>query len=743
MPADIGLQSVLLPAAVRESSAAVLVVDLARGEVTYVNSLGRQLAPDVDLPVGIDAWSLAAGLEDVTGADLPSADSEDAPRERDPGPDAPAFSESLLRVAQGEPVLGEAVTARHATSITTAREPLWVLGLPMTGAPEPVASLALVVFLPLRSARLVAGAQESASLLRDRAVLATRMSFAITDPRRPDNPLVWVNPAFTSTTGYTFAEAVGRNCRFLQGPETDRRVVREIHASLAEAQPITTTVLNYRKDGTPFWNELSISPVQDAHGELTHFVGVQADVTSRIEAQRARDEALQQVQFAAERLSLLADFTARLTETLQAEEIMEQLARVLVPRVCTWCVVYLLDETGEPSHSAVRHERQDDDPRIAELVARMALVAPDQTPSSGPTWQVLRREVGSVLIPDISSAPDAASVSDDERTSLAFALGARSVLVVPLIARDRVLGSVAAVADETRRPYDESDLSLVQDVAGRTALMLENSQLYARQRTAAETLQRSLMPRLLRVPGISAAAVYLTATDQAAVGGDWYDLFALRDGEVGIVVGDAMGHNFDSAAAMGRLSTMLRAYAWPGADPADVLDSVDALLAGTDETHLATCVYARITRGTGGAVLEWSAAGHPPPLLRRPDGSVEVLTDGRGPMLGVSALMAEGSRGHRAAQRVIEPGSVLVCYTDGLADAVGPDLDPLEGADELARKVAEQPADATPEELVAALARCAEGGRTDDLAVLAIRVDPADPSHAGGRDDRVGREAGK
>src|SRR5689334_12631974 len=149
MPAEIGLHSVLLPPVVHESSVAVLVVDLRRGEVTFVNPIGRELAPHVELPMSVDSWSAAAGLEDVSGTDLPSAGDEQIVSAQRADGDAPApaaYSQSLLRVAQGEPVLGEAVTAKLATSITAAREPLWVLGLPMTGAPDPVSFLALVVF---------------------------------------------------------------------------------------------------------------------------------------------------------------------------------------------------------------------------------------------------------------------------------------------------------------------------------------------------------------------------------------------------------------------------------------------------------------------------------------------------------------------------------------------------------------------------------------------------------------------
>src|SRR5205807_746115 len=108
---------------------------------------------------------------------------------------------------------------------------------------------------------------------------------------QPDNPLAWVNPSFSRVTGYEYDEAVGRNCRFLQGPATDPRTVAEIRAALEEPRTITATLLNYRKDGTAFWNQLSISPVFDGAGELVSFVGVQTDVTERVRVESEREAA--------------------------------------------------------------------------------------------------------------------------------------------------------------------------------------------------------------------------------------------------------------------------------------------------------------------------------------------------------------------------------------------------------------------------------------------------------------------
>jgi two-component system, cell cycle sensor histidine kinase and response regulator CckA len=117
--------------------------------------------------------------------------------------------------------------------------------------------------------------------LRDRAIEAASQGIVLTDPSRPDNPILHVNSAFEKLTGYTAAEAVGRNCRFLQGPETDPAAVLELRDAVKEQRSCAVELLNYRKDGVPFWLALSISPIRDASGKVTHFVGVQTDITER------------------------------------------------------------------------------------------------------------------------------------------------------------------------------------------------------------------------------------------------------------------------------------------------------------------------------------------------------------------------------------------------------------------------------------------------------------------------------
>lgn len=147
-----------------------------------------------------------------------------------------------------------------------------------------------------------------------RAIEATRNGIVVTDPRLPDNPIVYINPAFERITGYSATEVVGRNCRFLQGPDRDQSALDEIRAALREERDCRVVVRNYRKDGTLFWQELSISPVRDEAGRVTHFVGVQDDVTERKLAEaRLAHEALHDPLTSLPNRALFAD---RLREVL-------------------------------------------------------------------------------------------------------------------------------------------------------------------------------------------------------------------------------------------------------------------------------------------------------------------------------------------------------------------------------------------------------------------------------------------
>jgi PAS domain S-box-containing protein len=126
--------------------------------------------------------------------------------------------------------------------------------------------------------------------LLDRAVTASTNSIVITDPNQPDDPLVYVNPAFERTTGYPAEEALGRNCRFLQGEDHDQPALEELRTAIYEERHCTVVLRNYRKDGTLFWNELSVYPVRGEEGHMTNFVGVQNDVTERVRAEEVLSE---------------------------------------------------------------------------------------------------------------------------------------------------------------------------------------------------------------------------------------------------------------------------------------------------------------------------------------------------------------------------------------------------------------------------------------------------------------------
>jgi serine phosphatase RsbU (regulator of sigma subunit) len=326
-------------------------------------------------------------------------------------------------------------------------------------------------------------------------------------------------------------------------------------------------------------------------------------------------------------------------------------------------------------------------------------------------------EGGPAALVEVDEDVLAAGIDDPELLEVYRQVGLRSAMVVPLRARRQVLGVLSLFTDGTGRTFDDDDLAMAADLARRAALTVDNARLYSREHDVAEQLQRSLLPQLKPVPGLDHAARYLPGSTAAQVGGDWYDLFALPDGAVGIAVGDVMGHDMTAAAAMGQLRSVLQSYAWQGSAPAIVLDRLDQLVQGLDMAQLATCLYGRLEPSAAGGVgrFRLANAGHLPPALRSPDGGVRLLGTEASLLVGA----ALGTARHEV-EEVLEAGSVLVLYTDGLVEHRGRPIDDgLAALAEALRTAPDGDADAICEHLLSELAY---GDLDDDVALLVVRV---------------------
>jgi hypothetical protein len=290
--------------------------------------------------------------------------------------------------------------------------------------------------------------------------------------------------------------------------------------------------------------------------------------------------------------------------------------------------------------------------------------------------------------------------------------GVHTLLMVPLTARGVTLGVAAFSRSKTARSYDEADVRLIIDLTARAAVHVDNARLYTREHNAAVTLQRSLLPRdIPPVAGLDVAWRYQPASRAAEIGGDWFDVIPLDQGRVKLVVGDVTGHGIRAAATMGQLRTTTMALVRLGCRQDEILRELSAVVAAQGEEAGATCLHAVYDPSSRRCRL--ASAGHPPPVLRRPDGTTELIDVPPGLLLGA------GPGPYPVADRQLEPGSILALYTDGLIERPGEDL--AVGLSRLARALADGPAQSLDELCDAILATLAPQPR-DDVALLLART---------------------
>jgi hypothetical protein len=397
-------------------------------------------------------------------------------------------------------------------------------------------------------------------------------------------------------------------------------------------------------------------------------------------------------------ISHVLSLASALTEAASVQDVVQLVADEIAPAVGSQTLVVLgtragrlqvLGHRGYPDAGVV--ERFDGLPLDAETPGAQAL-------NSGvPAFFDSRGELER-LYPSRHTTPD----------------GMAAWAYLPLIASGRPVG-VCVLGYPEAHSFPADERAVLTSLGGLIAQALARALLYDAKLRLAHGLQAALLPHSLpSVPSIEAAARYLPATQGMDIGGDFYDL-VLSQGRAAAVIGDVQGHNVTAAGLMGQSRTAVRAYTTVGQPPEEVMRSTNRLLIDLGSELFASCLYLRLDPARGVAVM--ARAGHPPPLLRRPDGKVRVLDLAGGPLLGIDA-----SATYPTTEVPFVPGSVLALYTDGLIESPGVDIeDALAVLGQQLAEKGDQPLDVLADSLVQ-IDEAATQERPDDVALLLLRA---------------------
>ncbi|MET9908593.1 SpoIIE family protein phosphatase [Streptomyces sp. NPDC006476] len=378
---------------------------------------------------------------------------------------------------------------------------------------------------------------------------------------------------------------------------------------------------------------------------------------------------------AAERSARLAELTAELAKATTSQDVVDVVARRVLPAFAAAGLLVQVIEGDRLHHvGAVGFP----DGFVDRLDAR-------PRPGRGdPAWDTIT--VGTPLF--LSSSSEFAA-RYPETAHLAAVGGKRSWAFLPLTASGHTFGVCVVAFDRPRLlTYQERDL--LTTISALVAQSLERARLYDAEHTRSRELQRSLLPQALPdLPECTAAARYLPAGPGTDVGGDWYDIIPLSGGRVALVVGDVMGHGLPEAATMGRLRTAVHTLADLELPPDEIMGHLNDIVDGMGETSYVTCLFAVYDATT--RVCSIARAGHPPPALVRPDGTVHFSDHEADPPLGAAEPPFD------TVELEVPEGSLLVLYTDGLVESAKREID--EGTAELARLLGTAHADGTARDL--------------------------------------------
>ena len=485
-------------------------------------------------------------------------------------------------------------------------------------------------------------------------------------------------------SGLNVVESEGRGWAEAVHPDDRARTAAAWAQALANGGRFEDEHRLRGRDGTYRRFLARANPVRDAAGKIVSWVGTTID----IEDVRRNEDALQ----------FISDCGVVLSRTLDVREALDAIVALLVPRFgdCAWVNI---NERGALRTVAMLHR----DPNLSGVVEGLCDTFMHLDDKDGSL-----QGLGPFIVPK-SSDEDIVQLFRPQFRERFAALGLASGCIVPIHAGEHVIGSIA-IASATPRDYSADDIPMLEQIGVRAGLAIENARLYERQHRIAALLQSAQAPAALPdIPGVRLHAVYMPASDEAKIGGDWYDAFVLRDGRIVITIGDVTGHSLGSIAVMGAMRRSLRGIAAVVQDPSAMLDAADRTLRLDGDDSLVTACIAVLDPATG--ELRYASAGHPPPLCRMPDGHVVELY---GPDLPLGLRDAPSTP---SSSIILERGSALVFYTDGLTEA---DRDLIAAESRLAELIAQARADG---DLASHLFETMlPNGSPDDVAILTMAL---------------------
>jgi PAS domain S-box-containing protein len=409
-----------------------------------------------------------------------------------------------------------------------------------------------------------------------------------------------------------------------------------------------------------------------------------------------------------------AETSAVLSISLDYPESFEQLARLSVPFLADLCLIDVAEEHGIRRLAAVHA-----DPGKAALVTRLETEYTPDPYGRHPAASVVRGGPPEVA-GDMSDDLLRTTTRDERHLQIVKELEFTSYMCVPLQARGRVLGALTLVSSGSGRRFGDADLALAVEFARRAALAIDNARLYSERDHVARALQSSLLPPSLPdIPRATVTARYRAAGEGNEVGGDFYNVYQADEHTWWFAIGDVSGKGPEAAAIAGLARHTLRALGLQQRSPSQLLTTLhETLLVGEGHGEFCTVCCALLQPNEQGATVSIACGGHPPPIIRRADGNVEIST-ATGPLLGMPVELTFVE--HKLD---LGPGDIVVLYMDGVTEAHHRNQQ-LFGEERLIEVIrrADNNVDAVADDILAAVTDYGPAEPRDDVAVVVVQID--------------------